>query len=159
MNTNYLPIIAGIGATIAIAILAYIESWTQLGLFLMAPFGATTVLVFGVSNSPLAQPKNVIAGHFISALVGVIFVTFVGVYPWSLAIATGLAISLMLATKTTHPPAGANPILIMLTGQSWSFLFTPVLIGAAMIVLVGYVFNQTLPTLISKKGIKAIPSP
>ena len=57
--------------------------------------------------------------------------------PLTLAIATGLAVSAMLLTKTTHPPAGANPLLIMLTGQSWGFLITPVLIGAILIVLVG----------------------
>jgi len=94
-------------------------------------------LVFGVPDSPLAQPKNVIFGHLITASVGLAFVHWLPVEPWSLAIATGLAISLMLVTKTTHPPAGANPLLIMLTGQSWSFLVTPVLIGALVIVLCG----------------------
>ncbi|WP_220488105.1 HPP family protein [Shewanella sp. SR44-3] len=54
-----------------------------------------------------------------------------------LAAATGLAVSAMLLTNTTHPPAGANPLLIMLSGQSWDFLFTPVLLGAVIIVLLG----------------------
>ncbi|MBJ6934343.1 HPP family protein, partial [Vibrio cholerae] len=104
---------------------------------LMAPFGATAVLVFGVPNSPLAQPKNVIFGHLITAFIGVIFTQYIGVSAISLAVATGLAVSAMLITKTTHPPAGANPLLIMLSGQGWSFLFTPVLLGAVVIVLVG----------------------
>ncbi|PAS17986.1 HPP family protein [Vibrio cholerae] len=103
----------------------------------MAPFGATAVLVFGVPNSPLAQPKNVIFGHLITAFIGVIFTQYIGVSAISLAVATGLAVSAMLITKTTHPPAGANPLLIMLSGQGWSFLFTPVLLGAVVIVLVG----------------------
>ncbi|GHY80341.1 HPP family protein [Vibrio cholerae] len=104
---------------------------------LMAPFGATAVLVFGVPNSPLAQPKNVIFGHLITSFIGVIFTQYIGVSAISLAVATGLAVSAMLITKTTHPPAGANPLLIMLSGQGWSFLFTPVLLGAVVIVLVG----------------------
>ncbi|CAB1261780.1 HPP family protein [Vibrio cholerae] len=104
---------------------------------LMAPFGATAVLVFGVPNSPLAQPKNVIFGHLITSFIGVIFTQYIGVSAISLAVATGLAVSAMLITKTTHPPAGANPLLIMLSGQGWSFLFTPVLLGAVAIVLVG----------------------
>jgi CBS-domain-containing membrane protein len=95
-----------------------------------------------VPASPLAQPKNVILGHFFTALIGVIFITYVGVQPWSLALATGLGVTTMLLTKTTHPPAGANPILIMLTGQSWSFLFTPVLLGSCVIVVLGLVFNK-----------------
>jgi CBS-domain-containing membrane protein len=64
------------------------------------------------------------------------------VQPWSLALATGLGVTTMLLTKTTHPPAGANPMLIMLTGQSWSFLFTPVLLGSCVIVVLGLVLNK-----------------
>ncbi len=103
----------------------------------MAPFGATAVLVFGVPSSPLAQPKNVIFGHLITAFVGVFFTQYIGVSPVTLALATGIAVSAMLMTKTTHPPAGANPLLIMLSGQSWGFLITPVLLGAILIVLAG----------------------
>ncbi len=137
MNHILLSIIAGIGASIAIGSLSYFDhSFYNLAL-LMAPFGATTVLVFGVPDSPLAQPKNVILGHLLTAFVGVFFVQFIGVTPISLALATGIAVTLMLVTKTTHPPAGANPILIMLSGQSWGFLITPVLIGAVLIVLIG----------------------
>ncbi|OEF27541.1 HPP family protein [Vibrio rumoiensis] len=139
-------ILAGLGATITIGLLSLLDTWnlssTNTGLWLMAPFGATTVLVFGVSSSPLAQPKNVIFGHLLSAFVGLFFAYFIGVQPWALAGATGIAITLMLATKTTHPPAGANPILIMLTGQTWGFLLTPVLLGSVAIVLCGLVFNH-----------------
>ncbi len=103
----------------------------------MAPFGATAVLVFGGPSSPLAQPKNVIFGHLITAFVGVFFTQYIGVSPVTLALATGIAVSAMLMTKTTHPPAGANPLLIMLSGQSWGFLITPVLLGAILIVLAG----------------------
>ncbi|EKO3391455.1 HPP family protein [Vibrio fluvialis] len=137
MNHLKSALLAGFAATCAIGLLSYADAWSSAGLWLMAPFGATAVLVFGVPDSPLAQPKNVIFGHLITASVGLVFVHWLPVEPWSLAIATGLAISLMLVTKTTHPPAGANPLLIMLTGQSWSFLVTPVLIGALVIVLCG----------------------
>ena len=142
MQSKYFSVFAGIGATLTLAILSYLEAFTQTGLWLMAPFGATTVLVFGVPGSPLAQAKNVILGHVLSATVGLIFVNYVGVYPWSLAVATGMAITLMLVTKTTHPPAGANPMLIMMTQQSWSFLVSPVLLGAVIIVIMGYLVNK-----------------
>jgi CBS-domain-containing membrane protein len=137
MKTLLFPLTAGLGAAIALGILAFADGLHPEFITLMAPFGATAVLVFGVPESPLAQPKNVIFGHLITALIGVCFVEFVGVTPLSFAIATGLAVSAMLLTKTTHPPAGANPILIMQAGQSWSFLFSPVLTGAILLVIVG----------------------
>lgn len=137
MNQLNVSVIAGIGATLAIGLLSFLEvSMSEVAL-VMAPFGATTVLVFGVPDSPLAQPKNVIFGHLLTAIIGVAFTQYVGVTPLTLALATGLGVSAMLLTKTTHPPAGANPMLIMLAGQGWSFIFTPVLIGAVLIVLVG----------------------
>ncbi|UUM31973.1 HPP family protein [Vibrio japonicus] len=137
MNQLLVSVVAGVGATIAIGLLSFLEFSLSEVALLMAPFGATAVLVFGVPDSPLAQPKNVIFGHMITAIIGVAFAQYVGVTPLTLALATGLGVSLMLLTKTTHPPAGANPMLIMLAGQGWSFIFTPVLIGAVLIVLVG----------------------
>ena len=142
MKKFVFPIIAGTFATLTIGILAYLGSITNSVLWLMAPFGATVVLVFGVPKSPLAQPKNVIVGHLLTAFIGVLFVEYVGVEPWSLAIATGLAVTIMLLTNTTHPPAGANPMVIMLAGQSWAFLFNPVLIGACVIVGLGLILNK-----------------
>jgi len=137
MNRFFLALFAGLGASLSIGLLSYSDAEVSSLVLLMAPFGATTVLVFGVPESPLAQPKNVILGHFITSFIGIFFTQFIGVTPLTLAIATGLGVSIMLLTKTTHPPAGANPILIMLTGQSWSFLLTPVLFGAVVIILVG----------------------
>ncbi len=137
MNHIFLAVIAGIGSAIAIGLLSFLETSLSDVALLMAPFGATAVLVFGVPDSPLAQAKNVILGHFITAFIGLFFVQYVGVSPLTLAVATGLGVTAMLASKTTHPPAGANPLLIMLSGQGWGFLITPVLIGAVVIVLVG----------------------
>ncbi|WP_462152875.1 HPP family protein [Pseudoalteromonas xiamenensis] len=137
MKNVMLSLFAGFGAFVAIALLSIFDASFQDVVLLMAPFGATTVLVFGVPQSPLAQPKNVIIGHLITAFIGVFFVQFFTVTPVSMALATGLAVSAMLITKTTHPPAGANPLLIMLSGQSWMFLLTPVLTGAIAIVLIG----------------------
>ena len=130
-------ILAGIGATVAIATLSFFDASLDELALLIAPFGATAVLVFGLPNSPLAQPSNVIFGHFITAFIGVLFVQFIEVSPLTLATATGLGVTTMMITKTTHPPAGANPLLIMLSGQSWSFLFSPVLLGAIIIVIIG----------------------
>ncbi|NQZ28662.1 MAG: HPP family protein [Colwellia sp.] len=141
MNKFVLPLIAGVGASITIGFLLYFETTFENSTLIMAPFGATVVIVFGLPKSPLAQPKNVILGHLITAFIGVFFVQFIGVSQIDLAIATGLGVSGMLLTKTTHPPAGANPLLIMMSGQSWLFLVTPVLIGAVIIVLMGKIMQ------------------
>lgn len=142
MNRLVLSLFSGVGAALAIGILSFADSVQSDIVLLIAPFGATAVLVFGVPDSPLAQPKNVILGHLITAFIGVCFVEFIGVTPLSLSIATGLAVSAMLFTKTTHPPAGANPVLIMLAGQSWPFLISPVLLGAVILVVVGKMVSR-----------------
>jgi len=149
MKQLIFPLVAGTFATITIGVLSYLDSFIDVGIWLMAPFGATAVLVFGVPDSPLAQPKNVIAGHFLTALIGILFVEYIGVTPWSLALATGLGVTVMLMTKTTHPPAGANPMLIMILGQSWPFLLTPVLAGSCIIVGLGLVLNKLRRTMTS----------
>lgn len=110
MNRLNMSLIAGLGAAIAIFVLCVSSDLLHGAVFIMAPFGATTVLVFGLPNSPLAQPKNVIFGHLITALIGLIFLHSFGVTSFSLALATGLGVASMMLTDTTHPPAGANPL-------------------------------------------------
>ncbi len=150
MKQHLSSIVAGIGAMIAIFLLALIDNLQPEVVWLMAPFGASAVLVFGVPDSPLAQPRNVIFGHLITALIGVLFVMFLPIEPWSLALGTGLAVTTMLITKTTHPPAGANPLLIMVAGQSWEFLVFPVLIGGVVIVLIGKLMANIRRKLVLK---------
>lgn len=150
MKNLYSAIFAGLSSALAIGILTFLDSNQSDYLLIMAPFGATAVLVFGVPASPLAQPKNVIFGHLITAIVGLTFISFVGVTPLTLALATGVGVSAMLLSKTTHPPAGANPLLIMMTGQSWSFLITPVLIGVVTIVLCGMLMTHVRSRLLTE---------
>ncbi|MCF2909403.1 HPP family protein [Pseudoalteromonas sp. DL2-H2.2] len=132
---------AGVGTMLAITALALIGHHNQEYWLLMAAFGASCVLIFAVPDSPLAKARNVIAGHSITAVVGVVFVTFIPVNALSLGLATGLAVMLMVLSKTVHPPAGANPLFIMLTGKSWGFLLFPVLTGAICLVLLGRVYH------------------
>lgn len=154
MKNFVMALLAGLGAFVAIGLLSFFDAAMSDVALLMAPFGATAVLVFGVPDSPLAQAKNVIFGHMITAIVGIVFAQYVGVTPLTLALATGVAVSAMLLSKTTHPPAGANPLLIMLSGQSWPFLFTPVLLGATLIVLVG----KGMQLLLKWKAKSSVPA-
>ncbi|WP_070968955.1 HPP family protein [Vibrio sonorensis] len=133
------PTIAGVATAVVIGILAWLDQINGQLALIMAPFGASAVLIFGLPESPLAKAKNVIGGHFVTAFIGVLFTEYLTVSPITLALATGLAVTTMLVTKTTHPPAGANPMVIMLSGQSWLFILFPVLVGAMTLVAGGKV--------------------
>lgn len=108
----------------------------------MAPFGATCVLAFGVPASPLAQPRNIIGGHIISTLIGLLIFYLFGNEWYSLALGVGLAIAIMQVTSTTHPPAGADPIVVILGAESLFFVVSPVLTGAVIITIIALIFNN-----------------
>lgn len=110
--------------------------------WLMAPFGASCVLAFGVWNAPLSQPRNIIGGHVVSTFIGLATYHILGDEPWAIALAVGLAIASMMLTKTTHPPAGADPLVVMLGQYSWSYLVMPVFIGSVVIVLYALIINN-----------------
>ncbi|HEX4199730.1 MAG TPA: HPP family protein [Caulobacteraceae bacterium] len=134
-------LVSGLGGALAILILAEASDLAHAAL-LIAPFGASCVLVFALPQSPLAQPRNVIGGHLISAAVGLATYLLLGAHPWSFAIGVGGAIAAMQITGTVHPPAGADPIVVILAKASWPFLLSPVLVGTLTIVAVGLVYHR-----------------
>ena len=147
-------LIAGVFSTFVLGFLAWLNYMGDYGIWLMAPFGATAVLVFGVPQSPLAMPKNVIGGHMLTAMIGVVFSYYSADSADSaimIGLAVGIAITLMIITKTIHPAAGANPILIIESGQSWDFLIMPVLAGTVFIVLSGFVARWIIQYLMDNK--------
>ena len=93
-------ILAGLGGTLAIGIIAWLAQSLETALVL-GSFGASCVLIFGFPDSPFSQPRNVIGGHFISSLIGLICITLLGPHWWSVAIAAGLAIGLGIAYRPT----------------------------------------------------------
>lgn len=129
------------GSFIAIAATAYLSTKTHTPL-LMAPFGATSVLIFGVPDSPLAQPRNVIGGNLVAALVSLTILHLFGSSPWAMGMAVATAIGMMQFTGTVHPPSGAVALVVMMTKASWHFLLTPVLEGSLILVLCAVVFNN-----------------
>ena len=137
-------IISGFGAFLCISLLAYFNSYDESNLWLIPPFGASMVLVMAVHESPLAHPKNVFFGHIISAFSGVFIYTILGFSFFSVGLGVGLAIFLMMATKTVHPPAGANPIIAILGAKGVGFIMIPVAAGAAFIVLFAIIYNQLM---------------
>lgn len=133
-----------IGSFIGIAALAYLSTNSGYPL-IAAPFGATAVLVFGVPDSPLAQPRNVIGGNCLAAIVCVTLLHFFGSAPWVMALAVATTIKLMQFTKTLHPPSGAVALLGVLSNASWEFVVTPVLAGSVLIVLCTVIYNNLTP--------------
>lgn len=134
-----------VGGSIGIFMLLLFSQLTDHS-WIMAPFGASCVLLFAVSASPLAQPRNVIFGHFIATLIGLVFLKFFIISILSMALSVGLSIALMQLFRCVHPPAGANPLVILLTANTihydWDFLFFPVLLGSVMLVIVAYLVNN-----------------
>ena len=137
-------LISGFGAFLCISALAYLNSFDESNLWLIPPFGASMVLVMAVHESPLAHPKNVLFGHIISAFSGVVVFALFGSSFLSVGVGVGLAIFLMMATKTVHPPAGANPIIAILGAKEAAFIIIPVATGALFIVLFAMIFNKLL---------------
>jgi CBS-domain-containing membrane protein len=135
--------IAGTGGALTIGALATINAAEQLPL-LIAPFGASCVLVFGAPASPFARPRNVIGGHVVTAIAGLASVSVLGYGPLGIAIGVGLAIAAMMLTDTVHPPAGANPIVVALAHAGWPFVVAPVLIGAVAIVAMSAAYNRAV---------------
>jgi CBS domain-containing membrane protein len=117
-------------------------------IFLIGSFGASSVLVYGIINSPLAQPRNLIGGHLISALVGVTIHQLIPQEVWlSSALSVSLAIVLMQITKTLHPPGGATALIAnigsaKITGLGYLYVLSPVLSGTIILLLVALVFNN-----------------
>jgi CBS-domain-containing membrane protein len=137
-------ILSACGAFLCISILAYLNSFDEANLWLIPPFGASMVLVMAAHESPLAHPKNILFGHIISALSGVLVFLALGFSFITVGIAVGLAIFLMMSTKTVHPPAGANPIIAVIGGQGIDFVLMPVAVGASFIILFAIIYNKLL---------------
>jgi len=135
---------SSLGAFVCIGFLAYLNSSIEGAIWLIPPFGASMVLVMAVYESPLAKPKNLLLGHILSALSGVIIFYLLGNTFVSLGLGVALAVFVMMITNTVHPPAGANPIIVILTGQSLNFVFLPVAVGAVIIVVFAYLYNKLL---------------
>jgi len=147
------PLLGGIGAAVTIGILVYITfqsvlAGTNYGLWLAASFGSSVVVVFGYPENEFAQPKNVLLGHLLCALVGIIFVTLFNItqdrsiFFIAIGLAVGISVMLMMAFKITHPPAGGNTIVIMLTQDSFQFLVFPIMAGAITIIIGGVIYNR-----------------
>ena len=135
--------LAGFFSIITIGVLTILTYKTEFGIFLIASFGSSMVLLYGYPESPFAQPKNIFFGHLLTAIVGLIFLYFVPL-PLFLIIplAVGFGVSLMILLNVTHPPAGGNPIIVIMGSVSIDYLLNPIIIGTIIILLFGIIINR-----------------
>ena len=137
--------LAGVFSIITIGVLTILTYKTSYGIFLIASFGSTMVLLYGYPESPFAQPKNIILGHFLTALLGIVFLNFVPLPIFlNIPLAVGFGVMFMILLKVTHPPAGGNPIIVIIGSVSFDYLLTPVLIGSIIVVMFGVIINKYL---------------
>lgn len=127
-----------------LGILAIVELTALVGHpLLIGSFGASAVLLFGATDSPLAQPRNLVGGHLVSAVVAVIVVSLMGSTPFTMALGVGLAIFVMNLTHTNHPPGGATALIGVQSAVGPEFILVPVLTGA-LILLVTALFTNNV---------------
>ncbi|PSL25362.1 HPP family protein [Chitinophaga ginsengisoli] len=117
-------------------------------LFLIGSFGASSVLIYGIINSPLAQPRNLVGGHLICALVGVTIHKLIPGELWlAAALSVALCIVLMQITKTLHPPGGATALIANIGSEKikamgYLYVLSPVLSGVLILLMVALIFNN-----------------
>ena len=136
------PIISGISASIVIGVLAFLTLRTSAGILLMFSFVATVFLVFALHELETAQPKNVFFGHLVSVLVGIIFNETIGFNFYSLGLAVGVAVTLMIYLKIMHPPAASNPLVVLFTDVSFEYILFPVIFGTIAIIVMSIFLNR-----------------
>lgn len=143
-----------LGAFFGIGSIGYLNSRYFVlndNLFLIGSFGASSVLIYGAINSPLAQPRNLIGGHVISALVGVTVHKLMPGETWlAAALAVSLSIVMMQITKTLHPPGGATALIANIGSEKikalgYVYVVSPVLTGVMILFIVALIFNNLTP--------------
>jgi CBS-domain-containing membrane protein len=136
--------IFGIAAGIALALAV---SEPPISPLLLASLGGSAIFLFAFTRFPATQPRALFGGHFVGALTGIACYRFFGDALWVYVLAQSLTLALMLLLRTVHPPAGANPILMIHSHANWPALFEPVLFGTGALVLVAVVWSRLYPGL------------
>ena len=138
-------LIAGFFSAFTIGVLTLLTYKSTLGYFIAGSFGSSMVLLFGFPESPFAQPKNVFFGHLLTALVGVIFVNYISLPIYiNISLAVGAGVFFMILLNVVHPPAGGNPIMVIIGSASYEYLINPIIFGCMIILLLAILINKFL---------------
>ena len=135
--------VAGILSAITIGCLTLLTYKTSFGLFLTASFGSSMVLLYGFPENPFAQPKNIFFGHFLTALIGILFSNYISLPIFiNIPLAVGTGIFFMIILNVVHPPAGGNPVIVIIGGVSYEYLLNPIIFGCFIVLLFGIILNK-----------------
>ena len=135
--------LAGLFSMITIGMLTFLTYKTTLGVFLIASFGSSMVLLYGYPESPFAQPKNIFFGHLATSLAGIFVLYFVPLPLYlNLPIAVGAGVFLMIMLNITHPPAGGNPIIVIMGSVSLDYIINPIISGTIIVLIFGVILNR-----------------
>lgn len=134
---------AASGISVAYALVA-----PPVSTFLLASLGGSAMFLFGLTRAPAAQPRAIFGGHLGGAFIGIGCYQFYGDALWVFALAQVLALWFMLVSKTMHPPAGANPSIMIFSHAGVSALWQPVFIGIFSLVVVATVWSRLFPGLV-----------
>jgi CBS-domain-containing membrane protein len=129
------------GAAVAIGVMHALSEHAAFPL-MFVPFATSIVLVMGTPDAEPAQPRALLGGHLVSTAVGLLTLSVTGASPWAAAFAVGLAMAAMHATRTFHPPAGIDPLIVVAQDMSWSFLIAPVAIGALLLATFAWLWHN-----------------
>ena len=136
-------LIAALFSAITIAALSLLTYKTQYGIFLIASFGSSMVVLFGYPESPFAQPKNIFFGHLLTAFIGILFLNYVPLPIFiNIALSVGVGVFFMIIFNVVHPPAGGNPIIVIIGGVSYEYLINPIIFGSLIVLFFGIVLNK-----------------
>jgi len=114
----------------------------------LASFGGSAVFLFGLTRAPAAQPRALFGGHIGGVLIGSLCFQFFGDALWVYVLALVLTLVFMLVTRTVHPPAGANPLIVMHAHASLVAVWQPVILGVALLALVAAVWSRLVPGMV-----------
>ncbi len=130
-----------IGAGAAIAAMALVSESTHL-IWVLGSFCASAVLIFAAPQAAFSQPRNMVLGYLLSALIGLASVVYLGDQWWAMGIAVSTAIAVMMLTRTVHPPAGASPVVIFLAHPDGYLFVGTCLLGTMLMVLIAWSYHS-----------------
>jgi CBS-domain-containing membrane protein len=152
-RVRLLALLSGaIGGAVAIGSMEMFSAATAFPLAAI-PFATSIVMVLGTPDATPAQPRALIGGHLVATLVGIVVVKLCGPAPWAAAMAVGLAMIGMHLTGTFHPPAGIDPLVVVVNNMSWNFLVAPIAAGALLLAVFAYAWHNLMAAGAQKRPV------
>ena len=136
------PLINGLSAGFVVALLALLTFEGPFGVWLVFSFGSSALIIFVFYESEFAQPKSIFFGHLISVIIGILINELIGISFLSLGLSVGICVTAMIYLKIVHPPAAANPLIVLFADVSYDFIFFPIISGSIILIIFSFFINR-----------------